>query len=121
MVRRGEIYRADLYGARGREQKGRRRPVLIVSADEVNARPLVVTVVVGTTARGRLRHYVTNVFAAAEETGLPNDTVFLCFQIRGVDVSRFEVDKAGAPAPAGVMPPARMAEVDAALRLVLDL
>jgi mRNA interferase MazF len=43
-VRRGEIYFVDLNPASGREQAGR-RPVLVVSNDTLNARPLVVAVI----------------------------------------------------------------------------
>lgn len=47
MIKRGEIYFVDLNPTKGREQSGR-RPVLILSVDEINKLPLVVTVVVGT-------------------------------------------------------------------------
>ena len=47
MIRRGEIYFVDLNPVRGREQAGQ-RPVLVLSVDEINRLPLVVTVVVGT-------------------------------------------------------------------------
>ena len=52
---------------------------------------------------------------APPESGLPRDTVFLCFQVRSSASSRSTAPEAGAlPAP-------RMAEVDAALRRALDL
>ncbi len=121
MPRRGEIYYADLRGTKGREQRGRRRPVLIVSADAVNAQPLVLTVVVGTDAANVSRRYSTNVPVSARESGLPLDTVFLCFQIRSLDESRLARDAGGNLVPAGVVPPDKMAEVDDALRLVLAL
>lgn len=121
MPRRGEIYYADLRGTKGREQRGRRRPVLIVSADAVNAQPLVLTVVVGTDAANVSHRYSTNVPVSARASGLPLDTVFLCFQIRSLDESRLQRDAAGNLVPAGVTPPAKMAEVDDALRLVLAL
>jgi len=121
MPSRGEIYRADLRGTRGREQRGRQRPVLIVSADAVNAQPLVLTVVVGTDAANVTHRYSSNVFVSARDSGLALDTVFLCFQIRSLDESRLERDAAGNLVPAGVVPPDKMAEVDDALRLVLAL
>ena len=46
-VRRGEVYFVDLNPTAGREQAGR-RPVVVVSNDTLNARPLVVAVVPGT-------------------------------------------------------------------------
>ena len=120
MPRRGEIYYADLRGTRGREQRGR-RPVLVVSADAINAQPLVLTVVVGTDAANVSRRYSSNVFVSARDSGLPSDTVFLCFQLRSLDEARLERDAAGNLTPAGALPPAKVAEVDDALRLVLAL
>lgn len=58
---------------------------------------------------------------AARETGLPEDTLFLCFQLRSLDHSRFLDPKARQPNHAGSMPPSRMREVDEALRLALGL
>ncbi len=46
-MKRGGIYFVDLNPAKGREQSGR-RPVLVLSVDDINNLPLVVTVVVGT-------------------------------------------------------------------------
>ena len=121
MIKRGGIYRADLAGARGHEQKGKARPVLVVSNDGINQQPLVVTVVIGTDAKNRTRLYSTDVRVIAAETGLPLDTVFMCFQLRSIDASRFVTNRSGEPILAGMMPPAKMAEVDRALRLVLDM
>ena len=50
----------------------------------------------------------------ARESGLPKDTVFLCFQVRSRDPGRFGP-------PAGALPEPRMADVERALRLVLGL
>ena len=51
--------------------------------------PLVVTVVVGTKSDNVSRDFPTNVRIAPEESGLPMETVFLCFQIRSIDSNRF--------------------------------
>jgi mRNA interferase MazF len=120
MISRGHIYFVDLEPTRGREQAGR-RPVLVVSSDAINRQPLVVTVVVGTDAARIPRDYPTNVRVPAKESGLPKDTVFLCFQIRSLDPARFLDPESGTPRLVGILPPARMAEVDQALRLVLGL
>ncbi len=120
MVNRGQIYFVNLSPTHGREQAGR-RPVLVVSADAINRQPLVVTAVVGTAAKNVPHDYPTNVRVAAKETGLALDTVFLCFQIRSLDPARFLDPKTQRPHPAGTMPANRMAEVDRALRLVLNL
>ncbi|MGH7829859.1 MAG: type II toxin-antitoxin system PemK/MazF family toxin [Candidatus Binatia bacterium] len=105
---------------RGREQAGY-RPVLVVSVDAINRQPLVITVVVGTSAKNILRDYPTNVRVTAKESGLATDTVFLCFQIRSLDPARFLDSKTHRPNLAGTMPPSRMTEVENALRLVLGL
>jgi mRNA interferase MazF len=115
VITRGDIYFVDLNPTKGREQSGQ-RPVLIVSSDAINRQPLVVTVVVGTDARNIPRDYPVNVRVSAKETGLPLDTVFLCFQIRSLDPSRFQSARL-----AGKMPAPRMADVESAMRLVLEL
>ncbi|MBI4474279.1 MAG: type II toxin-antitoxin system PemK/MazF family toxin [Acidobacteria bacterium] len=120
MIGRGEIYFVDLNPTRGREQTGR-RPVLVVSADAINRQPLVITVVVGTDAKKVTCDYPVNVRATAAETGLPHDTVFLCFQIRSLDPARFLQSGKQQPIAAGRMPAARMADVANAMRLVLEL
>ncbi len=120
MISRGQIYFVSLDPTKGREQAGR-RPVLVVSVDAINRQPLVITVVVGTDAKNVPRDYPTNVRATAKETGLPIDTVFLCFQVRSLDPARFFDPKTHRPNLAGNLPPARMADIEKALRLVLNL
>jgi mRNA interferase MazF len=120
MIARGDVYYADMDPVRGREQSGR-RPVVVVSADFLNRRDLVVTVVVGTTAKPGSAKYDTNVLVPAAESGLPRDTVFLCYQIRSVDPARFVDPKWNAARRMGHVPPHRLAEIDAALRLALAL
>lgn len=120
MISRGKIYAVDLAPTRGREQAGR-RPVLVVSADAINRQPLVVTVVVGTDAERVPRTYPTNIRVTAQETGLPRDTVFLCFQIRSLDPERFRDPRTGQLSVVGSVPAHRMEEVDQALKLTLDL
>ena len=120
MISRGEIYFVNLGPTKGREQAGY-RPVLVVSADAINQQPLVVTVVLGTDARNVPRDYPTNVRVTAQESGLPRDTVFLCFQIRSLDPSRFFDPKTKRPLLAGTLPQNRMEEVNRAIKLVLSL
>jgi mRNA interferase MazF len=117
MIKRGEVYQVSLYPAKGREQAGK-GPVFVVSSDTINAQPLVVTVVAGTDSRNVSRNYPTNVRVSAKESGLPKDTVFLCFQVRSLDHGRFLGPRANR---IGVLPPRRMAEVENALRQGLVL
>ena len=119
-MRRGEIYFVTLDPVIGREQAGR-RPVLIVSDDSINCRPLVVTVVVGSSGDRWPADYPTNVRVPAIESGLPKETVFLCFQLRSLDHSRF-LDATGKVAsPAGELSKDRMAEIDRAIKRALSL
>jgi mRNA interferase MazF len=69
--------------------------VLVISADAINCLPLVVTVVVGTKGENLTRDHPTNVRVSAKDSGLPMDTVFLCFQLRSFDPSRFVGPPAG--------------------------
>jgi mRNA interferase MazF len=116
MIKRGEVYFVSLDPAKGREQAGK-RPLLVVSSDTINAQPLVITVVAGTDSKNVSRNYPTNIRVTAAESGLPRDTVFLCFQVRSLDHARFQ-PRAGR---VGALPPNRMAEVEEALRRALVL
>ena len=111
---RGEIYLVNLNPVQGREQAGR-RPVLVLSVDSINLLPLVVTIVVGTKGENIARDYPTNVRVAMTESGLPMDTVFLCFQLRSLDPSRFTSP------PAGQVSGAVLAKVEDAVRHCLGL
>jgi mRNA interferase MazF len=88
---------------------------MVISANAVNRLPLVVTVVIGTKADNITRDFPSNVRLASEETGLPIETVFLCFQVRSLDPTRFE------SARAGMVSGAALARIDAALRRCLAL
>ena len=113
-IRRGEIYFVNLNPVQGREQAGQ-RPVLVLSIDSINSLPLVVTVVVGTRGEKVPRDYPTNVRIASEESGLPMETVFLCFQIRSLDPRRFP------EAPAGKVGGKIMNQLENAVRYCLGL
>ncbi|MEN8444753.1 MAG: type II toxin-antitoxin system PemK/MazF family toxin [Cyanobacteria bacterium J06555_13] len=113
-IQRGQIYFVDLNPVKGREQAGK-RPVLVMSINEINALPLVVTVVVGTKGANIRRDYSTNVRVPVEDSDLPLETVFLCFQVRSLDASRF-LGK-----PAGILSTQKMAEVESTIRHCLGL
>jgi|SRR3990167_733110 len=93
-IKRGEIYFVDLNPAKGKEQTGT-RPVLVLSIDAINKLPLVVTVIVGTKGENISHDYPTNVRVPPIESGLPMETVFLCFQIRSIDPVRFPKQSSG--------------------------
>jgi len=113
-VRRGDIYFVNLNPTVGHEQAGQ-RPVLVLSVDEINAQPLVVTVVVGTKGENITRDYPANVRVPPGKTGLPMETVFLCFQLRSLDPERFP-DK-----PAGRMADDALLQVENAVSRCLGL
>lgn len=113
-VQRGEIYFVNLNPVQGREQSGI-RPVLVVSSNVINQLPLVVTVIVGTKGANIPKDYPTNIRISAQESGLPMETVFLCFQIRSLDPSRFSSP------PVGQLSDVRMNQVDDILRYCLNL
>lgn len=113
-VRRGEIYFVDLNPVQGREQAGN-RPVVVLSIDAINRLPLVATVVVGTKGEKISQDYPTNVRVTSAESGLPNETVFLGFQLRSLDPRRFP-DK-----PAGRLADQALARLEAAVRYCLGL
>ena len=113
-VQRGEIYFVDLNPVEGREQAGH-RPVLVLSSDAINRLRLVVTVVVGTKGENVPRDYPTNVRVPAAESGLPMETVFLCFQLRSLDPKRF------LGPPAGKISGTVLERVEASVRRCLGL
>lgn len=113
-AQRSQIYFVDLNPVQGREQAGE-RPVLVLSIDAINRLPLVVTVVVGTKGANIPRNYPTNVRISPDDSGLPLETVFLCFQIRSLDSKRFPDQ------PAGQLSEEKMLQVETAMRYCLGL
>jgi len=113
-IQRGEIYFVNLNPVQGREQAGQ-RPVLVLSIDDINRLPLVMTVVVGTKGANVPRDYPINVRVAAADSGLPMETVFLCFQLRSLDARRFPL------APAGKVTGYILERIEEAVRYCLGL
>jgi len=113
-IHRGEIYFVNLNPVKGREQAGS-RPVLVLSIDAINKQPLVVTVVVGTKGENISRDFPINVRVSPEDSGLPLETVFLCFQIRSLDPKRF-LEK-----PAGKLSDEKLKRIEMVVRHCLGL
>ncbi len=113
-INRGEIYFVNLNPVLGKEQAGK-RPVLVLSIDQINESPLVITVVVGTKGVNITKDYRTNVRVSPEESGLPIETVFLCFQIRSLDKKRFDSE------PIGKLCTEKMREIESAIRYCFGL
>lgn len=81
VIRRGEIYFVNLNPVQGREQAGQ-RPVLVLSIDDINNLPLVVTVVVGTKGSNLSRHYPTNVRVPPKIAACPLRVSFFVSRIK---------------------------------------
>jgi mRNA interferase MazF len=113
-TQRGEVYFVDLNTVRGHEQAGRRL-VVVVSTNLLNSKPLVVAVVPGTKLARSPIPFPSNVLVPAGIAGLPQDTIFLTFQVRTLDHSRFT------DPPCGVLDPNDLLEIDDATRWSLDL
>lgn len=112
MIRRGEIYLADLDPVRGHEQAGV-RPVLVVQNDLGNQYSSTI-VVAAVTSRIEKRRLSVHVELPALLTGLPKDSVVLLDQIRTIDTERLV-------RLMGVVPPHLMGQVNLALMKSLAL
>ena len=88
IIRRGDIYYADLRPVVGSEQGGI-RPVFIVQNDVGNKhRPTVICVAI--TSKMNKAKLPTHVELSAEEYGVIKDSVILLEQIRTIDKSRLK-------------------------------
>ena len=86
IVRRGDIYYADLSPVVGSEQGGL-RPVLIIQNDIGNKySPTVIAAAI--TSRMSKTHLPTHIDVYAEKVGLQKDSVILLEQIRTIDKKR---------------------------------
>ena len=86
MVKRGDIYYADLSPVVGSEQGGM-RPVLIVQNDTGNRHSPTVIAAAITSRTGKAR-LPTHIELTAQSYGLSRDSVILLEQIRTIDKSR---------------------------------
>jgi len=84
---RWKIFWADLNPVIGSEQAGK-RPVLIISAEEVNQVLPVVTVLPITSAKPGREIYPTEVFLSMEISGLPKDSIVMAHQVRTIAKQR---------------------------------
>jgi mRNA interferase MazF len=111
-IRRGEVWLADLGQTRGREQSGE-RPVLIVSADEINQGPADLVVAVPFTTRRRA--VPTHVEVRPPNGGLRDVSFAMCEQVRSLSAERL------GSRPFGSVPMAVLSAVEDRLRLLLVL
>jgi len=115
-ISRGEVYFVELGPVIGKELNVKRRPVLVLSINDINSKPLVITVVPGTKAAGKQTNLKNSVFVApTSANGLKCDTLFQCHQVRSLDHSRFSLRAVGRIAPSDLL------RVEAAARYCLGL
>jgi mRNA interferase MazF len=112
---RGEIWLTDLGTGRGHEQAGQ-RPALVVSDDAFNAGLAGLVMVVPLTSKvKKSKNIPAHIPVDPPEGGLKTPSVILCDQVRTVSKDRL------VKTPWGVVSPATLASVDAALRTLLGL
>ena len=110
MIKRGELYYADLSPVVGSEQGGV-RPILVVQNDTGNKyRPTIIAAAV--TSKLNKAKLPTHIELSANEYGLSKDSVILLEQIRTLDKRRLKER-------IGELPPSKMQKVNVALLISL--
>jgi mRNA interferase MazF len=94
-ISRNDIYFVELGPTRGRELDAKRRPVVVVSVDELNDLSQVIVVVPGTSSRSRRRFFNEVLVEPTPDNGLTSPTLFQCHQIKALDPSRFTHERIG--------------------------
>lgn len=112
----GEVYFVELGPTRGKELDRKRRPVVVVSVDEINSKPLVAIVIPGKTRQPNKPPFRNKVLIEPSgDNGLENPTLFQAFQIKALDHARFD-----RPA-VGKLPLDDLDKIFATLKLCLGL
>jgi mRNA interferase MazF len=92
MIYQWHVFLALLDPTEGSEQAGR-RPVLVISREELNQLLPVVNVIPLTSRKSAARTiYPNEALLPAGSAGLSMDSIALCYQIRTLDKSRLERD-----------------------------
>ncbi len=112
IVKRGEVYFADLSPVVGSEQGGQ-RPVLVIQND-VGNRYSPTVIVAAITAKISKAKLPTHVEIHKEDVGLIKDSVVLLEQVRTIDKKRL-IQKLG------TLSPELMEQVDIALSISMGL
>lgn len=113
VIRRGEIWWADLGTAEG-SRPAKRRPVLVIQSDPYSDSRLATAIVAVITSNTALAAMPGNAFLPGDATGLPRDPV--------VNVTALAtLDKADLTDHVGPVPASLMAEIDRGIRRVLGL
>jgi mRNA interferase MazF len=112
MIRRGDVYFADLSGSIGSEQGGE-RPVLIIQNNTGNkyAPTVIIATITGQITKRKLP---THVEFKAEDFGFDRDSVMLGEQLRTIDKKRLKIKLTS-------LNKEEMRNVNAALKISLGL
>jgi mRNA interferase MazF len=86
IIKKGDIFLANLEPVVGSEQGGI-RPVLIIQNDKSSIYSPV-TIIAAITSKIFSKEFPTNVFISKEDSGLDKDSTILLNQIRTIDKSR---------------------------------
>ena len=113
MIERGGIFWADAGPVAGR-RPAKRRPVVVIQSDALNATRLGTVLTVAVTSNTELGAFPGNVFLPASVSGLPKDSVVNTTAV--VTCDRVELE-----GPVGHVPLALMRQLDEGLRRVLAL
>lgn len=113
MVKRGEIWFADLGDNVGSEPS-HERPVLVMQSDQINRSDFQTVVVVGVTSNCNYAQIPGNVLIPKSEGLLPKDSVIVAAHLAAIDKSRF-ISKAG------VLPETFLDQVAFGIGMVLEL
>lgn len=100
MINRGDVYWVE-FGPSVGSRPAKRRPAVVVQADEYNRSNLSTTIVAAVTSNLALADMPGNVLLAAAITGLPQDSVVNLTQL--VTMNKFELVDLAGRVPADVM------------------
>ncbi len=112
-MQRGEIWWASLPDPVG-SMPGYRRPVLVIQSNAFNASAIKTVAILSITSNLLLAHAPGNVLVTPQQSGLPRDSVINVSQI-------LTVDKTALTERVGTLSARQMEQIEAGLRLVLDL
>jgi mRNA interferase MazF len=113
VIKRGEIWWADLPDPVGSEP-GYRRPLVVIQIDAINCGSIKTVLAVILTSNLRLADAPGNVLLASDKTGLPKDSVANVTQLLTIDKS-FLTEKAGK------LKKGELLKIEDGLRLVMGL
>ena len=113
VIRRGQVWWADLGEPRGSEP-GFRRPVVVVQEDGLTESALATVMVAPLTSNIQRARAQGNTTLKASVTGLPKDSVALTCQL-------LTLDKEWLVELVGALPPRSLQALDRGLRLTLGL